>query len=95
MVNCLLSIIMINKKINTLFTEIVNNLIAGNCFNSAADQAVSFFVGLLPRSPTKGLAAGQQNHFIVITLYQQQPSSHSNLQIIICTSTNLTSDQLE
>ena len=25
------------------------------------------------------LAAGQQNHFIVITLYQQQPSSHSNL----------------
>ena len=50
----LFSIIMINKKINTLFTEIVNNLIAGNCFNSAADQAVSFFVGLLPRSPNKG-----------------------------------------
>ena len=40
--------------------------------------------------PKDGLVAGRQNHFIVTTLYKHQPSSHSNLHIVICTSTNLT-----
>ena len=50
-----------------LFTEIVNNLIAGICFNSAADQAVSFFVGLLPRSPNKGQMVQQGSKTILLS----------------------------
>ena len=55
-----------------------------NCYNNVTSIVKKDFLSPFDNHAfpwIDGLAAGQQNHFIVITLYQQQPSSHSNLHI--------------